>query len=139
MFGIATTPEGGTGARFSDTMDFDFQNKKEAEQFKQRPYHYENDFGVPAGRYDLKMVFSPETGSFGRLETPVVIEPWDGKHFALSGVALSRESRNVSATQQSNVFLTDDRLPLISRGLQFIPTGSNRYRKTDPAMLRRNL
>jgi VWFA-related protein len=135
VLGIATTPEGGVGARFSDTVDFDFQSKKEVEQFKQHPYHYENDVGAPAGQYDLKVVFSPDRDNFGKLETPVVIEPWDGQHFALSGVALSRESRNVSATQQTNAFLTQDRSPLVSRGLQFLTTGSNRYRKTDPAML----
>jgi len=135
VLGIAYTPEGGVGARFSDSMEFDFQSKKEAEQFKQHPYRYENDFAAPAGQYLLKLVFGPDRENFGKLEAPLVIEPWDGQHFALSGVALSKESHNVSGTQQTDAFLVSDHMPMISRGLQFIPASSNRYRKTDPAML----
>lgn len=135
VLGIACTPEGGVGARFSDTVEFDFQSKKEAEQFKQHPHRYENDFAAPAGQYLLKVVFSPDRENFGKLEAPLVIEPWDGQHFALSGVALSKESYNVSGTQQTDAILVSDHMPMISRGLQFVPAGSKRYRKTDPAML----
>ncbi len=135
LLGIACTPDGEVGARFSDRVEFSFQNKKAAEQLKQRPYHYENDFAVPAGQYLLKVVFSPGGEGFGKLEAPLVIEPWDGRHFALSGVALSRESHSLPASQQAETYLVADHAPMISRGLQFIPTGDNRYKKTDPAML----
>jgi VWFA-related protein len=135
MLGIAYTPEGGVGRRFSDAVEFDLPSKKEVEQFKQHPYYYENDFGAPAGQYHLKLVFSPDRDNFGKVEAPLVIEPWDGKQFALSGVALSKESRTVSGTPQPDSMLVADHMPLISRGLQFIQTSNSRYRKTDPAML----
>ncbi len=135
VLGIAYTPEGTIGARFSDTVEFEFQSKKEAEQVTQRAYHYENDLDVPPGQYTLKLVFSSDRSRFGVLEAPVVIEPWDGEHFALSGVAISRESRNVSGGQPGDAILASDHMSMVSRGLQFIPTGSNRYRKTDPALL----
>ncbi len=135
VLGIAYTPDGGVGARFSDGVEFNLPDKKAAEQLKQRPYHYENDLAVPAGQYLLKVVFSPGSEGFAKLEAPLIIEPWDGQHFAISGVALSKESHNVPAAQQTDAYLVADHLPMISRGLQFIPTGDNRYKKTDPAML----
>jgi hypothetical protein len=135
VLGIAFEPEGKPGPRFSDAVEFTFQNKKDADQFKQRPYHYEKDLMLPAGHYNLKLIFSGGQDHFGKLETPVVIEPWDGRNFALSGVALSRESRNTSGIAQTSSFLAADPKPMISRGLHFIPTGSSRFRKSDPAML----
>jgi VWFA-related protein len=134
VLGIASTPEGKSGPRFSDTLEFSFQNKKDADLFKDRPYHYEKDLTMPAGRFDLRLVFSPDSQNFGRVEVPLAIEPWNGKEFALSGIALSRESRNTTAVHQTDsVFAPDHRM--ISRGLHFIPTGNGRFKKTDPAML----
>ncbi len=135
VLGIAASPAGEVGARFSDTVEFDFQGKNEVEQFKQRPYRYENDLVAAAGNYTLKMVFSSDRDKFGKLEAPLTIEPWDGEHFALSAIALSKESRDVAAAQSSGAVLAGEHTPFVSRGLQFIPSGNNRYRKTDPAML----
>lgn len=135
VLGIAYTSEGQVGARFSDTVEFDYQTKKEVEQFKQLPFRYENDLPVPAGKYELKLVFSPDRDNFAKAEIPLVIEAWDGEHFALSGVALSRESRTVSGVERIDATLTGDHAPLVSRGLQFVPTGNNRFKTKDPAML----
>ncbi len=133
VLGLACKSSGEVRARFSDTVEFTFPDKKNAERFKQIPYHYENDLTVPPGKYDLKLVFGQDRDNFGKLESPLAIEPWDGKQFAISGVALSRESRKVAGLPE--VLFVSDRSPLISRGLQFISTGNNLYRKADPAFL----
>jgi hypothetical protein len=136
VLGIATTAAGEVGGRFSDTVEFDFPGKKETDQFRRATYRYEADFSVGAGNYNLRVVFSPDRERFARLEVPLAVDAWDGEHFALSGIALSRESRTVSGPAQPEYPLTvGGGTALISRGLQFIPTGSNRYRKSDPAML----
>jgi hypothetical protein len=58
VLGIANTAEGGVGARFSDTLNLDFENEKEVEAFKEKPVHYENQFDVASGKYNLKVVFT---------------------------------------------------------------------------------
>ena len=63
VLGIAYKPDGSVGARFSDTVKLDFADKKDVDIFKQHQYHYENQFDVATGKYDLKVVFS-----FGRRE-----------------------------------------------------------------------
>ncbi len=48
--------DGTVGARFSDTLKFEFPGKKEMEAFEETPYHYENQFDIAAGQYNLKVV-----------------------------------------------------------------------------------
>jgi hypothetical protein len=46
VLGIAYRPDGTVGARFSDTVKLNLDNKKELEAFKEQPLHYENQFEV---------------------------------------------------------------------------------------------
>ena len=74
-----------------------FEDKKELEQFNSKPFHYENQFDIAAGHYNLKVAFNPQgADSFGKLEMPLVIDPYDGKQFSLSAVALSKDVHPVS-------------------------------------------
>ncbi len=75
ILGIAYRPDGTVGARFSDTVKLDLDNKKELEAFKEQPLYYENQFEAAPGKYNLKVAFSAGGESFGKLETPLAWTP----------------------------------------------------------------
>ncbi len=90
VLGIAYKPDGSVAARFSDTVKREFEDKKEMEEFEKQPFHYENQFDVASGKYNLKVVFS-SGGNFGKLEEPLAIDPWENTQFTISGLALSKQ------------------------------------------------
>ena len=118
-------------ARFSDTVKFDFEDKKQVEEFAGKPLHYENQFDVASGEYTLKLAFTAGEG-FGKLEVPLSIEPNDGRKFAISGLALVREYHKVSG-QEANLdaALLEGRAPLVAGLYQFTPTGAYRFKTTE--------
>ncbi|MGO9519141.1 MAG: hypothetical protein ACLPND_19080, partial [Candidatus Korobacteraceae bacterium] len=68
------------------------------------------------------------------LELPLVIDPYDGKQFTMSGVVLSKRVYPVSQMGQLlDATLLEDRTPLVTQGLQVIPSGSVHFSKTDRA------
>jgi hypothetical protein len=134
ILGLAYLADGSVGARFSDTLKLDFSDQKEIDQLKQKPLHYENQFDIASGQYTLKVVFSSGGESFGKLEQALVVDPYDKAQFNLSGLALSKEFRAVSdLSVDLDALLGDERTPLVANGLRFIPDGSHRFKKTDPA------
>jgi hypothetical protein len=133
VLGIAYKPDGAVAAKFSDTANLEFPEKKELEEFNKHPYHYENQFDIAAGTYTLKVAFTSGGQSFGKLESPLVIAPYDQKQFAISSLALSRKMLRVSdITSGLESELLEDRKPLVYQGVQLIPTGSNHFAKTEP-------
>jgi len=136
VLGIAYKADGSVGARFSDAVKVDFDNQKEVELFQQYPYHYENQFDVASGQYNLKVVFSAGGENFGKLEQPLVVEPYDVKKFSLSALALSTKFEKIGqADQKIETALLEDRTPLIAQGFQVIPAGSSTFKKTDKAAM----
>jgi hypothetical protein len=134
ILGIAYKTDGSVGARFSDTVKLDFDDKKQVEAFQQKPFHYENQFDVASGEYKLKVVFSSSGESFGKLETPLTVEPYEPKDFAMSGLAFSKEARKASEMGLAlDADLLEDRTPLISNGIQMIPTGAAQFKKNQLA------
>jgi len=134
ILGLAYLPDGSVGARFSDTLNLEFPDKKSAEAFKEKPMHYENQFDVASGKYNLKVVYSSGGQSFGKLEMPLVVDPYDAKQFSMSGLALSKEVRKASDLGTGlDALLLADRVPLIADGMQLVPYGSNHFKKTDLA------
>jgi VWFA-related protein len=133
--GIAYKLDGTVAAKFSDSVNLDFQDKKELEEFNSKPFHYETQFDVAAGHYNLKVAFNAQgADSFGKLEAPLVIDPYDGKQFTMSAVAFSRNVHPVSQMGQTlDAVLLEDRTPLVTQGMQLIPTGSDQFKKTDRA------
>jgi hypothetical protein len=132
VLGIAYLPDGGVGARFSDTVNLEFANKKELEEFSAKPFHYENQFEIASGKYTLKVAFSAGSESYGRLESPLAVDPYDGNKFSLSSVALSNTIHRVDEMDTSlTAQLLEDRKPLVVLGNQITPSGSNRFKKTD--------
>jgi VWFA-related protein len=137
VFGLAYKLDGTVAARFSDSLSLTFEDKKELEEFNSKPFHYDTQFDIAAGHYNLKVVFNPQgADSFGKLELPLVIDPYDGKQFTLSAVALSKNVHPVSQMGLSlDAALLEDRTPLVVQGLQLIPSGSDQFKKTDRAAL----
>jgi len=134
VLGIAYNSDGSVGARFSDTVKREFDDKKEVDAFQQTPFHYENEFEVASGQYNLKVVFSAGGASFGKIETPLTIDPW-ASQFGLSGIALSKQIRQQAAMAQSlDASLIEDRVPLVTQGVQVIPFGSNKFSKAGPLL-----
>lgn len=134
VLGIAYKPDGTIAARFSDTVNFDFEEKKELEEFQKKPFHYENQFNVASGKYNLRVVFSSGNESFGKQDLSLVIDPYDGTQFSMSGVALSNDVRRLGDMSTAlDSELLADKTPLMVQGVQVIPSACNRFKKTDNA------
>jgi VWFA-related protein len=132
VVGIAYLKDGSVAARFSDSVKLIYDDKKEVEAFTSKPYHYEKQFEVAPGTYDLKVVFSSGASQLGRLDTPLKVEPWDAQAFSLSGLALSKNVHPANDMLGGlGSELLDDRVPLIVNGVQITPTGSNRFKKSE--------
>ena len=131
VLGIAYRPNGDVAARFSDTVKYDFDDKKQMEQFNEKPLHYENQFDVGSGQYTLKVAFTAGEG-FGKLEAPLSIDANDGKQFGLSSLALAREIHKISDLDVSmDSALLEGRAPLVAGPFQFTPTGAYKFKTSE--------
>jgi VWFA-related protein len=131
VLGIAYQPNGAVGARFTDAVDIDFENKDQVNQFKSHSYRYQKQFSAAPGHYNFKLVFSAGRDDFARLDSPLAVDSNDGKHLALSGLAICREFNNSPDAPNSGTALLADTVPLVSRGIEFVPYGTTRFKKTD--------
>lgn len=131
ILGIAYRPDGSTASRFSDELTMDFE-KEEWQKFTQSPMRYQNQFSVAPGQYRLTVVLSGGSEKFGKYETPLAIEPYDGKTFSLSGLAFSNQMQRVSdGASDLDADLLAGRMPMVVQGMELTPSGSNRFKKTD--------
>src|ERR1700674_4656142 len=131
VLGIAYRPDGTIGARFSDTVNMDLE-KDDWKDFTKAPYHYENQFDAAPGTYKLTVVLSAGGDTFGKFESPLTIDPYDGKHFHLGGLVLTNAAQRLNDIPTSlDSALLEDRTPLVVKGLQIIPSGSNRFKRSD--------
>lgn len=135
LLGIAYKPDGSLAARFSDTVKVDLEGKKEVEEFRGEPFHYENQFEIAAGQYTLKVAFSSGRQSVGKLAMPLNVDRFDASQFAISTLALSRKAVPVSQIGLArDAALLEDRTPLVVRGIQIYPSGANRFKAEDNAL-----
>jgi VWFA-related protein len=135
VLGIAYRPDGSVGARFSDLVNFEFEKKAEMEAFQHTPYHYENQFEVASGKYKLKVVFSSGAESFGNLERPLIVEPYESKQFILSALTFSTRYAKAGADSSLDAELLADRTPLIIDGIRMYPSGTRKFQTTDKPAL----
>ena len=135
VLGIAYKGDGSVGARFSDEVTLDLE-KDEWKKFTETPMHYENQFTVAPGEYKLTVVLSGGGQNFGKYETPLAIDPYDGKAFALSAIALSSDIEplaNLGGALDAD--LLAGRTPLVVKNLEIVPSGSNHFKKSDNVAL----
>jgi VWFA-related protein len=128
LLGIASTEDGGVRARFSDALKFDFENEAQVRAWKEKPLHYEKEFRIAPGQYTFTMAFGQgdeSGGNVGKVETPLVVDPWAGSELALSGLVLSREIH--AAADVGLSMSIANRTPLIAAGNQVVPSGSVKF------------
>jgi hypothetical protein len=135
ILGIAYKADASIAARFSDTVNVDFDDKKQIDEFQKKPFRYENQFGIASGDYKLKVVFSSGNESFGKLETPLVVDAYRGQEISLSAVALSNDVHRAADSTGLDSQLLEDRTPLVTKGLEISPSASNHFKKTDSAAI----
>jgi hypothetical protein len=137
IMGIAYQQDGSVGARFSDTVKLDLEDKRAVDEFRKKPMHYDTQFDVASGQYNFKLVFAPAgSQDFGKIERPLAVEPFDGKQFAISELAVSLNVKSVDNVDTGlEALLTEGRTPLIARNMQFTPTGESRFKATDNVLL----
>ncbi|MGC1257061.1 MAG: hypothetical protein WA867_15985, partial [Candidatus Acidiferrales bacterium] len=135
VLGIAYRADGTVASRFSDEVTWDME-KGEWEKFLKSPMHYENQFLIAPGQYRLSVVLSGGSQKFASYQTGLAIDPYDGKRFSLSGVALSDEFGPVAELGGAlDADLLADRTPLVVKDFEFTPSGSNRFKKSEKAAL----
>jgi len=135
ILGIAYRPDGTVAARFSDDVPLDLE-KDDWKQFSQRPTRYSNQFQIAPGTYRLDVVLTAGGQSFGKFEAPLVIDPYDGNTFSVSGLALSNQLNPVEGMGGDlEADLLSDRTPLVVHNMEIVPSASNHFKKTDTVAL----
>ena len=131
VLGIAYRSDGTIGAKFSDTVNLDLE-KDEWKEFTKSPYQYANQFDATPGDYKLTVVLSTGGDAFGKFESPLSIDPYDGKQFSLGGIALTNSPKRLNDIPESlDSALLEDRTPLVVKGMEIIPSPTNRFKHTD--------
>jgi len=131
VLGIAYRADNSVAAKFSDTLKFDYENKVQIEEFTKKPIHYESQFDIASGQYNFRVVFSSGGDNFGKIEKSLVVEPFDGKQFAMSAVALGALHK-VDHDEGMDAVLIEDKVPLVASGVQAIPTGQYNFNPAEP-------
>jgi VWFA-related protein len=135
VLGIAYRPDGTVAARFSDKVTLDLE-KDELKQFTLRPTRYSNQFAIAPGKYRLAVVLTAGGQGFGKYETPLVIDPFDGKSFSVSSIALSNQTSLVQGLGGAlEADLLSDHMPLVVNNMEITPSASNRFKKTEVVTL----
>jgi hypothetical protein len=135
VLGIAYRPDGSVGAKFSDTVTLDLE-KDEMKELTKGPYRYENQFDAAPGQYKLTVVLSGGGDTFGKFESPLAIDGYDGKKFSLGAVALTNSAQRLTDIPTSvEAALAEDRTPLVVKGMQIFPSANNRFKKSDKIIL----
>ena len=135
ILGIAYKPDGSIGARFNDTVNLDLE-KDEWKEFTKSPYKYQNQFDAAPGTFKLVVVLSGGGDTFGKFESPLQIDPYDGKQFSLGGVALTNSAARISDIPTGlDSALLEDRTPLVIQGLQVVPSATNHFKRNDNVIL----
>ena len=135
VLGIAYKTDGSVGARFSDTVNLDME-KDEWKEFTKLPYQYENQFDAAPGTYKLTVVLTAGGDQFGKFETPLQVDAYDGKHFSMGGLVLTNTAQRVGEISNGlDSALLEDRMPLVVKGMQVNPSANNRFKRTDNVIL----
>ena len=119
VVGTLVRPDGGTAARFADTIDVG------PDTFVREPWRYEHPFTVAAGTYVLRLAIGAGPNAVGTVEMPLTVEPWNPAAFGMAGIAFGIELRVVDANADAPVL--ESRAPWIVGGKQFVIAAGNRF------------
>jgi VWFA-related protein len=132
IMGVAYRSDGAVAAKFSDSVKKDFEDKKEAEKFAQRPLYYEGQFDIGSGEYTLKVAFNEGASNFGKLETPLKIDAYDTNQFSMSALALSSKFGTLGDDQSLDAELVEGRTPMIVGNKRFEPAVATKFKPAAP-------
>ncbi len=95
------------------------------------PTRYETQVELAPGEYDLRVSLS-ERGKFGRAEAHFIVERYDGTHLAISNIALVKHYLELSSVPAgAATILPAGFSPLVSRGVEVIPTANTQFSVND--------
>lgn len=130
VLGIAYKDDGSPAARFSDTMNLDYERNQER-QVAKGPFHYRESFKIAPGDYTLKLAVSAGGKKFGKYVAPLIVDPFSGKQFTLSGPAFG-DGYVPSPLRHDDVdqSLITGSAPMVANGMQLVPSSSDRFKAT---------
>ena len=133
VLGIAYRTGTEVGARFSDTVKLDYDKKEEVEEFAAKPYHYDNQFEVSPGKYNLKVVFNSGGENFGKQEIPLSIDPYDGAQFSMSALVPTQEfhkldSNDPLVSSHIDAEVIEGKTPMIVGSLEFMAPAAYKFK-----------
>lgn len=135
ILGVATKPDGTIAARFSDSQDLEFEKKQQVDDFAGKTYQYQNQFYIGSGQYTLNVAIN-SGDKFGKFNVLLNVDPYDKSQFSMSSLALSKQFYKVTDNSTNlDEELMQDRTPLITQGLQIVPSASNQFKKSDRAAI----
>jgi hypothetical protein len=74
--------------------------------------------------------------TFGKFESPLQIDSYDGKSMSLGGIVLTNSATRVSDIPTGiDSILLEDRTPLVVKGMQVVPSATNRFKRSDNVIL----
>jgi VWFA-related protein len=130
VVGTVLRLDGATAARFADTKSIDLANQQSADAFTKTPYHYEQQFTVPAGTYNFQIAMDAGPNSVGKVEVPLKVDPWNSTALGIGGIAFSTEIHPADQAGASAAPILEGQGPLIAGGKQFVPAATNRFQKS---------
>jgi hypothetical protein len=134
VLGIATRADGSVAARFSDAVSVDY--RKDAKPVKDSPFYYENSFKIAPGEYTFKLVLSAGGENFGKYVVPLVVEPFSGKDFTLSGPAFGDALAPYPMdSAELDPALLEGSIPMVANSIQVVPSSSNHFKKGKQAVV----
>jgi hypothetical protein len=81
-------------------------------------------------------VLTGGSDTFGKFESPLQIDAYDGQHFSLGGVVMTNTMTRISDIPSGlDSALLEDRTPLVLKGMQVAPSASNRFKRSDNVVL----
>ena len=125
-------PDGGTAARFADTVDIDRDSQQSADAFTRTPYHYEHQFTVAAGTYTVQLAIGAGPSSVGKAEMPLKVDAWTAASLGMGGIAFSTDVHAADQTAQSDGPVLEGHGALMAGGKEFVPAAANRFARSAP-------
>lgn len=136
LAGVAYKQDGSIAARMSDAVNLEFDSQQQVDVFLKAPYHYQNQFEIAPGQYTFRMAFSSDSSGehgFGKVETLLTIDPWNGQTLSMSGLALSHDAHAATDLAAGlDVSLLEGPRPLVSRGIEAVPSGTPQFHAGEP-------
>lgn len=128
ILGVAYRADGSVAARFSDSRSLDF-DKQQYKDFGNTGFTYRSGFDIAPGQYTLKIAVGTGGNSAAKQDLPIVVQPYNGNQFSISGVMLSNQFQPVAQSAVSlDEALLEDQKTFVAQGMEIQPSASNSFK-----------